>query len=345
MNYIPPRRSDGTIQHTRVKLPWPKDRLFRILAIDGGGIRGVFPAAYLAEIEKRFLQGRSIAHSFDMIAGTSTGGIIALALADGLTAQEALKIYVDRGDRIFPPRRGLGKVARFFRWTRAPKYDGEALKSELLDVFGDKVLDAAGTRLVIPSFEGRHGEPFIYKTPHHPDYQKDRHKKFAHVALHTTAAPTYFAGVEDDGYVMLDGGLWANNPVMNAVVDALACYDIAREQIRVLSLGTGDSTFTVPERVRNGGIAHWALLRAFTAASRAQSKNALGQTYLLIGKSNVLRIDVPETDNAIALDDVARSLKELPLAARALVDGSGHRAETLFLQDEADVFIKCPSIG
>lgn len=345
MNYIPPRRSDGTIQHTRVKLPWPKDRLFRILAIDGGGIRGVFPAAYLAEIEKRFLQGRSIARSFDMIAGTSTGGIIALALAHGLTAQEALKIYVDRGDRIFPPRKGLSRVARLFRWTRAPKYDGSTLKSELLDVFGEKVLDAATTRLVIPSFEGRHGEPFIYKTPHHADYQKDRHKKFAHVALHTTAAPTYFAGVEDDGYVMLDGGLWANNPVMNAVVDALACYDITREQIRVLSLGTGDSTFTVPERVRNGGVAHWAVLRAFSAASRAQSKNALGQTYLLVGKNNVLRVDVPETENPIALDDVARSLKELPLAARALVESSGHWVETMFLQDEADVFIKCPSLG
>jgi uncharacterized protein len=229
MNYIPPRRSDGTIQHTRVKLPWPRDRLFRILSIDGGGIRGVFPAAYLAEIERRFLNGRTVARCFDMIAGTSTGGIIALALAHGLTAQEALKIYEDRGDRIFPARSGLGKLARLLRWARAPKYDGNTLKNELLAVFGEKVLDAATTRLVIPSFEGRHGEPFIYKTPHHPDYQKDRHKKFAHVALHTTAAPTYFAGVEDDGYVMLDGGLWANNPVMNAVVDALACYDIARD--------------------------------------------------------------------------------------------------------------------
>lgn len=345
MNYIPPRRSDGTVQHTRVKLPWPKDRLFRILAIDGGGIRGVFPAAYLAEIEKRFLRGRSIARHFDMIAGTSTGGIIALALAYGLTAEQALNIYVDRGDRIFPARRRLGWLARMMRWTHAPKYDGSVLKDELLNVFGEKVLDAATTRLVIPSFEGRHGEPFIYKTPHHPDYQKDRHKKFAHVALHTTAAPAYFAGVDDDGYVMLDGGLWANNPVMNAVVDALACYDITREQIRVLSLGTGESTFTVSEAARNGGIAHWAFLRAFAAASRALSKNALGQTYLLVGKNNVLRLDVPETDRPIAMDDVARSLNELPHVARALAEGSGHRVETMFLADEADVFTKCPSVS
>lgn len=132
------------------------------------------------------------------------------------------------------------------------------------------MLDDAVTRLVIPSFEGRHGEPFLYKTPHHPDYQKDRHKKFAHVALHTTAAPSYYPGVEDDGYIMIDGGIWANNPVMNALVDALACFDVAREDARILSLGTGESTFTVDERTRNGGIKDWAFLRSFNAAARAQ---------------------------------------------------------------------------
>ncbi|MBV9509998.1 MAG: patatin-like phospholipase family protein, partial [Caulobacteraceae bacterium] len=192
MNYVPNRRSDGTIQHTRLKQPWPEGRLFRILSIDGGGIKGVFPAAYLAEVEKRFLSGGSIADHFDMIAGTSTGGIIALALAHGMTAQQALQIYTERGERIFPTLKGWRKWARLLRWVSKPKHDQSVLKSELLAVFGDKVLDDASRRLVIPSFEGLHGEPFIYKTPHHPDYQKDRHKKFAHVALHTTAAPSYY---------------------------------------------------------------------------------------------------------------------------------------------------------
>jgi patatin-like phospholipase/acyl hydrolase len=98
MNFIPPRRSDGTSQHARKKLPWPKDRLFRILSIDGGGIRGVFPAAYLAEIEKRFLSGAPVANHFDMIAGISTGGIIALALGHGMTASQALDIYLERDE-------------------------------------------------------------------------------------------------------------------------------------------------------------------------------------------------------------------------------------------------------
>ena len=342
MNYMPPRRSDGTIQHTRLKLPWPAGRLFRILSIDGGGIRGVFPAAYLAELETRFLGGQSIARHFDMVAGTSTGGIIALALAHGMTAQEALCIYTERGTHIFPPRSGLGWLRQRVRWLSAPKHDQEKLKQELLRVFQDKVLDAATIRLVIPSFEGRHGEPFIYKTPHHPDYQKDRHQRFAHVALHTTAAPTYFEGVDNDGLIMIDGGIWANNPVMNALVDALACYDVPRENIRILSLGTGESTFTIDEKARTGGLKEWALMRAFNAAARAQSKNAMGQAYLLAGKNNVVRIDVPESANAIAMDDVQRALDELPAVARSLVEGSGHHVHGTFLQDHVDPFVKCP---
>ena len=336
------RRSDGTIQHARIKQPWPKGRIFRILSIDGGGIRGVFPAAYLAELEHRFLGGRSIGSCFDMVAGTSTGGIIALALAHGMTAQQALQIYLDRGGDIFPRLRGWRRWLRAIRWVWSPKHDQTILKRALDEIFGQTLLDEAVTRTVIPSFEGRFGEPFIYKTPHHPDYQKDRHKRMADVALHTTAAPSYYPGVEHDGYVMIDGGVWANNPVMNALIDVLACYDIPRDSIRILSLGTGDSTFTVKEKARNGGIGHWAVMRAFSAAARAQSKNALGQAFLLVGKNNVLRIDPPEADAAIQLDDVSRAVRELPQAARSLVEASGHNAAEMFLLDAANPFIRCP---
>jgi patatin-like phospholipase/acyl hydrolase len=342
MNYLPPRRSDGTIQSARLKQPWPQGRPFRILSIDGGGIRGVFPAAYLAEIERRFLGGQSIADYFDMIAGTSTGGIIALALARGMTASEALKIYTERGARFFPTRSGPSKWKRLLRWLSKPKHNQAVLKDELLQVFGDSVLDQAKTRLVIPSFEGLHGEPFIYKTPHHPDYQNDRHKKFAHVALHTTAAPSYYPAVDDDGYIMIDGGIWANNPIMNAVVDALACFDIPRENLRVLSIGTGESTFTVDADAQNGGIVQWAFMRSFNAAARAQSKNALGQAFLLAGKPNVVRIDPPESDRAIAMDDVARSLRELPEIARSLAEGSGHHVQGIFLGEPIEPFVRCP---
>jgi hypothetical protein len=304
----------------------------------------VFPAAYLAELERRFLAGRSIADYFDMIAGTSTGGIIALALAHGMTSAETLAIYRDRGGRIFPTLLGISKWRQALRWVSKPKHDQTALRNELLHVFGETVLDDAKSRLIIPSFEGLYGEPFIYKTPHHPDYQNDRHKKFAHVALHTTAAPSYYPAVADDGYVMIDGGIWANNPVMNAVVDALACFDVPRENLRVLSLGTGDGTFTVQPAAQNGGIAQWAFLRSFSAAARAQSKNALGQAYLLVGKPNVMRIDMPESDRPIPMDDLGRSLNELPLVARSMAEASGYHVKDVFLNDVARPFVACPKV-
>ena len=98
------------------------------------------------------------------------------------------------------------------------------------------------------------GEPWIYKTPHHPDYKRDRHERMVNVGLSTSAAPTYFEALSNGGYVMVDGGLWANNPVMNAVVDALACYDVERRQVQVLSLGCGETSFKVDEKLARGGL-------------------------------------------------------------------------------------------
>ena len=222
MNYMPPRRSDGAIQKRRRPLPWPKDRPFRILSIDGGGICFILPAAVLAEVERRFLGGRTISNYFDMIAGTSTGGIIALALGAGMTSAEIRDIYVERGGLIFPPRGWLACLVLQLRRMVRYGYDAKALENELRRIFHARVFGDTIVRLCIPSFEGRHGEPWIYKTPHHPAYRMDRHEKMVTVGLATASAPTFFRSLEHDGYMMVDGGLWANNPIMNAVVDALA---------------------------------------------------------------------------------------------------------------------------
>ena len=347
MNYIAPRRSDGTLHSTRVKQPWPQDRLFRILSIDGGGIKGLLPASYLAEIERAFLGGASIAQNFDMVAGTSTGGIIALGLARGMTGAEAMKIYTQRGRAIFPSDRGLAGWMSMSRWISKAKHDQAGLRAQLLDVFGDMLIDHAKVRFVIPSFEGTYGEPYIYKTPHHPDYKRDRHVKAAHAALHTAAAPTIYAGVENDGHMMVDGGIWANNPIMVALVDALACYDVPPQNIRILSLGTGDDLFSTTN-LQHSGVFGWTNpFRAggpalFRAAVKAQSHDAIGQAGLLIGRQNVLRIDPSEGDRPIGLDDVDRAIRELPNVARSMAASSGQQVRAMFLGDAADAYIKCP---
>ncbi len=183
-----------------------------------------------------------------MIAGTSTGGIIALGLAHGLTAREIREFYIERGGKIFPPASHLGRWLRWVRQKLRYVYEREPLeRTELLRIFGDSVLGQAKTRLCIPAFEGRHGEPWIFKTSHHPHYQKDRVERMVKVALSTAAAPTFFEALPNNGYVMVDGGLWANNPVMNALVEALACYDLDRGQVQILSLGCGETSFKVDE--------------------------------------------------------------------------------------------------
>lgn len=339
VQYVPPRRSDGTLQTRRIPQHWPQDRPFRILCIDGGGIRGILPAAVLAELERRFLAGSSIAKHFDMIAGTSTGGIIALALAHGRTAAEIRDVYMERGGNIFPPTTKLGRLIRFVRRGYRTAYERRPLEHELMRIFGEATLGQAVTRLCIPAFEGHHGEPWIFKTPHHPDYKHDRVERMVRVAMSTAAAPTFFDALPNNGYMMVDGGIWANNPIMNALVDALACYSVDRAQIEILSLGCGETTFAVDDRRARGGMWHWR--NAISAAMRAQSLNALGQAYLLVGKNHIMRVDAPESANAIDLDDYRRARDELPAMARALVEGAGREIERVFLSSIAEPFVAC----
>lgn len=340
MSYVPPPRSDGTSQTHRKAQPWPEGRPFRILSIDGGGICGILPASVLAELEARYLGGDPIGDYFDMIAGTSTGGIIALGLSRGLTAAAIRDLYVDRGGQIFPPVGRLKRVLRGFRRLQRYPYERKPLEDELLRLFGDRVLGEAKNRLCIPAFEGRHGEPWIYKTPHHPDYRRDRHETMVTVGLATAAAPTFFEALPNNGYIMIDGGLWANNPVMNALVDALTCFDIGRRQVRVLSLGCGETAFQVSDAKARGGVLHW--WNVYWAAMRAQSKNALGQAFLLVGKDQVIRIDAPENSNPIDLDDYERAKSELPHMARSLVEAGGRDVQRLFLGEKAVPYVPEP---
>lgn len=339
MTFIPPRRSDGTKQSKREPLPWQKDRPFRILSIDGGGICGILPASVLADLEARYLGGQPIGDYFDLIAGTSTGGIIALGLSHGMSAATIRDVYIERGGSIFPPVSRIKRVWRRLRRLQRSPYERTPLQDELLRLFGDTPFGEAKNRLCIPAFEGRHGEPWLYKTPHHPDYRRDRHASMVTVGLATAAAPTFFEALPNNGYLMLDGGLWANNPVMNALVDALTCFDIDRRQVRILSLGCGETAFKVSDAKARGGLLHW--WNVYWAAMRAQSRNALGQAYLLVGKDQVIRIDAPET-NPIDLDDYSRAREELPHMARALVEAGGTEIRRMFLNDKVEPYIPQP---
>ncbi|WP_299916022.1 patatin-like phospholipase family protein [uncultured Roseobacter sp.] len=188
----------------------------RILSIDGGGIKGTLPAAFLAGLEEDL--GEPIGQYFDLIAGTSTGGIIALGLGLGRTAKELLELYETRGPVIFdqeetaqaPP----GRARRFMRKLRAgrrhimqPKHDASILERELKAVLKNDVIGQSSTRLIVPAWDADQRSPYIYKTAHHPRLQTDYRKTALDAALATVAAPTYFRRhrtVDDIG--LTDGG-------------------------------------------------------------------------------------------------------------------------------------------
>jgi len=333
-----PIRSSGAINQCRIQLPWPEGNEFRILAIDGGGIKGIFPAAFLSELEERYLGGDSIARYFDLIAGTSTGGIIALGLGAGLTSAAIRDFYICQGREIFPPQRRLRRFMGTIRQCIRFRYDSVALARALGKTFGRKTFGESKSRLCIPSFDGRHSEVYIFKTPHHPDYKLDSLEQMAKVAAATSAAPTFFRPLEDGGYTFVDGGVWCNNPTMVGLVDALTCFAVQRWRIRILSVGCGNNLYTVgPIRKQLGGFLAWSNI--ISAAMRLQSFNALGQAGLLIGADRIVRVDPPQNGRQIRLDDWRRASSELPSAASEALEQHGNTVASHFLQEPATPYV------
>ena len=143
----PRRRAEGILPTRRQPVVWTNGLPFRILALDGGGIKGIFPAAVLAGLEREYLEGRSAGDYFDLIAGTSTGGILALGLGAGMTADEILRMYLEQGHRVFPSKeRGFAGRAR--RLVSA-QYDRGPLDELLNQRLGDKTLRESRHRLLV----------------------------------------------------------------------------------------------------------------------------------------------------------------------------------------------------
>lgn len=334
------RRSEGTLQHRRKRLPWPEDRPFRILSIDGGGIKGILPASVLAEVERRLLGGKAAGAYFDLITGTSTGGIIALGLASGTTAAEIAALYRDHGAAIFPRVRGpfqrIRRGFRFIRSLRHHRYDRKPLEGQLQQIFGDRILGATERRLCIPAFDG-FTEVFVFKTPHHPDFRLDWRERLTTVALATSAAPTFFSVYRNQERKFADGGVWANNPVMIGLVDALTCNQLDSRQVHILSLGCGETQIGISEKqVRLGGLWHWREI--ISAAMHLASQNALGQAGLLTGRDQLIRIDAPPIAEPIEMDDYVRAMDELAPQAQQLVDTFEPVLTERFFRQPADPY-------
>ena len=322
MKTRPPRRSEGTIESQRNKLDWLGRKPLKILSLDGGGARGIFTAEVLAELEKIAACPKGIGSHFDMIAGTSVGGIIALALGAGLTGKEIKERMRNGVKTVFAAKQHRG--SRFFR----PKYSRRALTQLAEEILGERTLNDSNRMLCIPAVEGEYGEPCIFKTCHHPDFKKDWRTKMVNVALATSAAPTYYPAWADEKYSYVDGGICANDPIMAALVDVLTCFQIKREEIKILSIGCATKKETVTASMRRGGMFAWRKMANLFL--QIASHHAQGQAGLLLGRNRITRISPERENKEITLDDWRSAIEELPRIATRYAKSESSRVMSEF---------------
>jgi patatin-like phospholipase/acyl hydrolase len=277
-------------------------RQFQILALDGGGMKGVFSAAFLAALEQDL--GCRVVDHFDLIAGTSTGGIIALGLGLGLSPREIVAFYVQKGPDIFP-KGFIGSARHWF----AAKYKCEPLETALRECFGEKLFSDSKKRLVIPSFNLGEDDVYIFRTRHHERLRRDYNVPAWKIALATSAAPTYFPAYRGiDSLRLIDGGVWANNPTVVAIVEAYSTLGVNLPSIRVLNIGTTEPVINRPSRLDSGGKIAWAREgAAVEVIMQGQSKAAYKQAIHLIGLQNIVRVSPSVAEGAFSLDGIGSS--------------------------------------
>lgn len=236
----------------------PRD--FRILSLSGGGYLGLYTAVVLAELEQRL--GEPIGRRFDLVAGTSVGGLLAMAVAFEVPLAAIVSIFRDRGAEVFSTR-GLpgGTVTRLLDLTRSvmgPKYSGQALRAELQKHFGDRTMGEAAHAVVIPAVDVTRSVTKVFKTPHVDASRGDEKVKVVDIAMATCAAPAYFPSVTIGRRLYADGGLFAVAPDQVAMHEAEHFMGIGQSRIRMLSIGTATAGYQPTERAdADAGAVGW----------------------------------------------------------------------------------------
>lgn len=239
--------------------------MFKVLSIDGGGIRGVIPAVLLEHIEEK--TKKSVADLFDLIVGTSTGGILAAALTNKpgqrrWQATEMVGLYSNRGRDIF--KRSPWRVVSSLGGMADERYDHVPLEKLLTDYLGDSTLADCDPPIVVTSYDIEQRKPYFFKTMK-ARCDAARNHYLRDVARATSAGPTYFeptvVGNIDTVItrrVLVDGGVFVNNPAMCAYVEARTSFVKEPLEILLVSLDTGKATRPIPyEDAKDWGALSW----------------------------------------------------------------------------------------
>ena len=234
--------------------------MITVLSIDGGGIRGIIPAIMLAELERRM--NVPIAELFDVIAGTSTGGIIALMLTipdksgkPMYSAKQVEELYTKLGQRVFK-RSALRTILSLGNLLNS-KYSSLPLE-KMLDIYMEECrLSDALTEIIVPAYETQSASPYFFKSSYaRKPWNSSDNPLMSQAAMATCAAPTYFPPYQfSERKCFVDGGIFANNPAVCAYAQAKNSFPHEREFL-VVSIGTGEHH--VPLLCKN--ISDWGLI-------------------------------------------------------------------------------------
>lgn len=285
---------------------------------------GLYTATVLAKLEEHF--GGPIARHFDLIAGTSVGGIIALGLAAECPASEIASALESEGQNIFssrsPPKTAVGKIQDFLRSVKTAKYRHPPLRAAVEALVpSNTLIGDLKHPIVVPTVNLTKGGPQIFKTPHHVNFQLDHRRRVSDVALATSAAPTYFPIAKIGDELFVDGGLYANSPDLIALHEAEKFFGAEIRDIRILSIGTTTSKFSFSNDTETDlGLWGWGhrLPETMIAAQQMDvfemAKHRLGDRYLRIDE-----VQSKEQEKALGLDIATEGAKS---TIRGIAQGS-----------------------
>ena len=294
------------------------NKTFKILSIDGGGIRGVYPAHILHRIQTRL--NIDVHSRFDLITGASTGAIIAASVAQGISPGSVVQMYRNRGSEIFSKRPSpwwlpwkLKKYAPAFQ----SQYFSDKLKTVLKETFGDMLLGDIKKPLVIPATDIGNGSPHVFKSGYNDLFVRDKLVPLWHAVLASCSAPTFFDPQRVEEYLLADGGLWANNPSLGAAIEAQKRFNRSLDEIRVFSLGTGhEKTCYDVKSAENWGLINgWRHKEFINCLMSLQAQTTHNYLQLMLKKEQWYRITF-ESDSRLPLDDCSSIDKLITRADR-----------------------------
>jgi patatin-like phospholipase/acyl hydrolase len=317
---------------------------YQILALSGGGFLGLYTACVLAELEQS--SGRPIHAQFDLIAGTSIGGIIALGLAAGTPAAAIRDAIVEKGPEIFrpkpPPQTGPGRFLALGGNALRAGYRPEPLRETIERIVGKgrKVGDLR-QRVIVPAVNLTKGGPQVFKTSHHETFVRDWRLEVADVALATSAAPTFFPLHRIGGELFADGGLYANAPDHLALHEAEHFLGWAPTEVSMLSIGTTTSQFSFSNTVpADMGWMAWmegqrlpsVMISSQQIVAQEMLRHRLGDRYLRIDQKQspqqerFLGLDVASPGAILDLRGLAEASAREHLAKPTLQSMLSHQA-------------------